>query len=117
MTKLSNGCIAVNGGRLVKQNKFPGLSEELEILAPDISGHKSFIVVAYLPVNEAKCRKRVYCVTGNGVISIEFHASKDSLHPYTRSSHTLENIPQRHKTVAKELLQAYQFMLGSYLGR
>lgn len=117
MPKLSNGCQTVNGGRLIKQQKFPSLSPELEILAPDISGHQSFIIAAYLPRNEGKCRKVAYLTSGNHQIQVEFYDSLDSLHPYRRQTYTPMTIPPKHLQYGKEILQAYQVMLPMYMSR
>ena len=117
MPKLSNGCQTVNGGRLVNQNQFTNLSSELEILAPDISGHSTFIIATYLPQRGGKCRKVAYLTTGTQQIHIEFYDSLNSLHPYRRQTYAPNNLPPKHLKVAQDLLQAYQVMLPKYMLR
>lgn len=115
MTKLTNGCSSTRNGRLVKQNQFPNLPEELEILTPTIMSHRGFIVVAYLPCNEGKCKKLVYTTSGDHGIHVEFHSSLDSVRPYQRTVYAPKDLPQRHIAVGREMLQAYQYLLRQYI--
>lgn len=118
MSKLSNGCHAVNSGRLVPQTQFPSLSRELEILAPDISGHTSFIVVAYLPVyGGGKCKKVAYVTSGNLNVNVEFYDSTRSTQPYRTQTYTPYTLPPRHMQQGKEILEAYQVLLQQYMNR
>lgn len=117
MLVLSNGCTTVNGGRIIRQNQFPSLPPEIEILAPSISGHPSFIVVAYLPHFLGRCQKVAYLTSGNHKIQVEFYNSRAALHPYRTQVYTLDNLPPKHLPFGKEILQAYQVMLQKYMSR
>lgn len=115
MPILSNGCHTVNVGLLVKQNKFSSLSSEVEILAPHISGHKVFIVIAYIPHHLGKCKKVSYLTAGDEQIQVEFYDSKESLQPYRRQTYSSHNLPPKHLKFGKELLIAHRLLRNQYM--